>query len=169
MVQTFFSWIWILVSAYLVGFGGLYVINRKSEARQRSLDVILMFGLCILTVYAQFFSLFSGVGLVATMLLCGAILLIAICLRKELLSMWQSVFSGKAANKRVLLIGGCIVGVLVLLVALLLTYEAGHYDTYLYHDTQLRNKPVDTKTFQNSRPKENRPYCTKADLNFLNF
>ena len=44
------------------------------------------------------------------------------------------------------------------------------YDTYFHHGTQLCNKPVDTKTFQNSTPKEDRPHSTKADLlNFLNF
>ncbi len=83
-LQTLMSWAWIFVSAYLVGFAVLALLNGRKQ--KSDIDVMLAFGLCVLTVYAQVFSLFSGVSSGASAVLGLGCMIIAIVFRRELWS-----------------------------------------------------------------------------------
>lgn len=80
MLQTFVCWAWIFITAYLTGFAVRRILGRWSPG----CDMDLVFGLCILTVYAQVFSLFLPVSLAATILLGGICLVIVIAFQKAL-------------------------------------------------------------------------------------
>ena len=58
MFQVCLSWIWIAITTYLWGYVGLHIIKGKKDQIDKSVDLVMLFGICFLTVYAQFFSLF---------------------------------------------------------------------------------------------------------------
>ena len=128
MALVFLSWCWIAVSAFLWGFAGLHLLNRCSGYQKKSVDLMIMLGLCFLTVYAQLFSLFYKVGALATALLLVADILIFLLLRKEI---WKEIKSWReiTGKKYVLL---CL-GFLGLVLLILSSTGMTHYDTYLYH------------------------------------
>ena len=63
MVVTFLSWIWIGCSAYLCGSAFLAFLQRFGGVGSKDVLRRMISGLLVLTVYAEVFSLFSGVGL----------------------------------------------------------------------------------------------------------
>lgn len=115
MASVILNWIYILITAYLAGYGALRGILRLSgdgagqggagedgaeqaEAAEAFCgsgrgalaavlrwDACLVCGLVCATVYAQLFSLFAGVGLAANLLLCAVCAGIAWRWRRELL------------------------------------------------------------------------------------
>ena len=131
MLQTLMSWAWIFVSVYLVGFAVLSLLNGQRQ--KNDIDVILAFGLCALTVYAQVFSLFSGVSLGASAVLASGCMIIAIVFRRELCRVWR----GYLRERRALLTMG-LAAVLLSAAALVLTRGPMHYDTDLYHAQSIR-------------------------------
>lgn len=84
MLLAGLSWIWIGIAAFLCGFAVLKCVFPRKSAKERGLDLYLMAGLCVLTVYAQFFSLFYKVGEASTGILMMVCLVIALFLRKKL-------------------------------------------------------------------------------------
>lgn len=131
MLQTLMSWAWIFVSVYLVGFAVLSLLNGRKQ--KNDLDVIFAFGLCALTVYAQVFSLFSGVSLGASAVLALGCMIIAIVFRRKLCRVWR----GYLRERRALLTMG-LAAVLLSAAALVLTRGPMHYDTDLYHAQSIR-------------------------------
>lgn len=100
--------------------------NRTDEY---GVDAYLMCGLVCVTVYAQFFSLFAGVGLWANVLLC--VVCFGIFLRER-----QRIFK---MLKGCLPWGKCIsVIILFLLFAYGTSRGIPHYDTALYHAQSIR-------------------------------
>ncbi|MCI8528514.1 MAG: hypothetical protein HFH82_05060 [Lachnospiraceae bacterium] len=129
MLQTFVCWAWIFITAYLTGFAVRRILGRRSPG----CDMDLVFGLCILTVYAQVFSLFLPVSLAATILLGGICLVIVIAFRKALFETWKLCLKRRYIFWKI-----CGVAALVLITGLLLTRGPGHYDTDLYHAQSIR-------------------------------
>ncbi len=83
MLLAFLSWIWIGIAAFLCGFAVLRCFFPQKSADERRVDLYLMAGLCVLTVYAQFFSLFYKVGGASTgVLMVGCLAVIFLFWRK---------------------------------------------------------------------------------------
>ena len=69
MISVLLSWIYIVVTAFLVGFAVCSMIGRLLGYRVRDPVSITGTGLVTVTVYAQVFSLFYKVGAAANLLL----------------------------------------------------------------------------------------------------
>ena len=133
MLQILFSWLWIGVSAFLCGFAALQLIKKVSGYGEKSVDVILMMGLCFLTVYAQTFSLFYKVGAAASIALFAVDILIFFIWRRRIIHQiveWVSM----PRLLFILIPLALVVGMSLILSAT----EIQHYDTYLYHAQSIR-------------------------------
>ena len=80
MIYTLLSWGVIGISAFLWGYAVLVLLSKFNHYYERALDMVLMTGLCALTVYAQFFSLFRRVNRAAFMgvILVDGVLMIVV-------------------------------------------------------------------------------------------
>ena len=68
MLSVLLNWCFIFITAFLTGFAALLPFGRFGYRVRRDTDVIVA-GLAVLTVYAQAFSLFAGVGMAAALFL----------------------------------------------------------------------------------------------------
>lgn len=133
MLINLLCWLWIAVSAFAFGMAGLGILKRINGYGRKELDEIVIFGVCLLTVYAQFFSLFYKVSGKATVLLAVLNIILIWMFRKDILQM-ISAWKTNAAVKYVIL-------VTVLLTIAYLNYAGipiRHYDTDLYHAQSIR-------------------------------
>jgi len=71
MLSVIVIWLYIGITTFIIGYGVLRVITRHLPYCTLNADAYFMCGLVSVTVYAQFFSLFAGVGLWANLLLCA--------------------------------------------------------------------------------------------------
>ena len=127
-------WIYLFLTTFLIGYGILRGLTRFVPYRIRHADTYLFCGLAAVTVYAQFFSLFDGVGLTANLLL------VAVCLgilwgsrRKHCISLsktWRGMWENKGRSAAVLF--------LFCLFAYGTSRGMIHYDTGLYHAQSIR-------------------------------
>lgn len=138
MLSVIFIWCYMLMTAFLVGYGVLRVITSRIPYRIRYMDSYLLCGLVCVTVYAQFFSLFYKVGLLANLILCAVCIVILWRSRQTLAGMLQTFWSHikrKESGKR----GRMLV---ILFLFLLFAYGSSrgiiHYDTSLYHAQSIR-------------------------------
>lgn len=133
MILTIASWGWIAAASFLCGFGILKVTADRKKQTYRAPDIYFLFGLCGLTVYSQAISLFSKVGLAATIVLVVACMLVVAIWRKELLEYAGGLIT--ALRKPYILLPLLLIGWIVL--AMTVRYTA-HYDTDLYHGQSIR-------------------------------
>lgn len=133
MVEVLFSWFWLGISAFLWGFAILKFIKKISGYEKSECDIVIMLGLCFLTVYAQIFSLFYKVGMAASALLLAINIAIFLFMRKEIITQvtqWLSI--PKIYGKAVIL--ALFTGFILMISAT----DICHYDTYLYHAQSIR-------------------------------
>lgn len=133
MIYTLISWMIIGASAFLWGFGILVIIEKVNHYRIKDLDLIIMTGICALTVYAQVFSLFYRVGVVA---LAGVFLFDALCLvlmRKDILCLIKN--KRKSGFFHCLLVTAFIGFTLIIITA---SSPVVLDDTYSYHAQTIR-------------------------------
>ena len=137
MLLVLFNWAYIGITAFLAGFAVLVPFGRKISEKEtgyvcRTGTGVLTAGLAFITVYAQVFSLFSGVGLWANVLLLLACAVSAVLLRRQLaafiLGKWRESSPG----------GRLFLAVLVLLMAYGTSRGYMHVDTGLYHAQAIR-------------------------------
>lgn len=132
MLLTAISWGWIGIAAFLCGFFVLQLFFHRENEEYWSLDLYLMAGLCVLTVYAQVFSLFYKVGALATVILAVCCMAITVGYRRELREFIRQVRDG-------LQVSGCMIILVMGMLVLCLTVQyANHYDTGLYHAQSIR-------------------------------
>lgn len=138
MLSVILIWCYMLMTTFLVGYGVLRVITWRIPYQIRHMDSYLLCGLVCVTVYAQFFSLFYKVGLLANLILCAACITVLWCSRQDLSSMLQTLWryiKDKESGKR----GRMLV---ILFLFLLFAYGTSrgiiHYDTSLYHAQSIR-------------------------------
>ncbi len=138
MLSVCLIFLYLLVSTYIAGFLILSVVGHvfgKPEGGYRLTarpDGCVMAGLVFVTVYAQFFSLFYRVGLLANVLFLIVCIAAGAVFRRELAErikgLWHSVPAGRKAG--------------LLFLFLLFAYGASrgviHYDTGLYPAQSIR-------------------------------
>ncbi len=131
MLQVIISWIYIAVTAFLIGFAVLLPFE-KLGFRFRRVTGIWMAGLVAVTVYAQIWSLWAGVGLWANLLLLCICAGIAIADRRRILAFLKNKWNGYSVGQRILLAALTVV----------MVYGASrgyqHTDTGLYHAQAIR-------------------------------
>jgi hypothetical protein len=141
MAAVLLIWIYVIITTYIIGFGFLHFISswdcmKKSKAKDKTAKAYnthykesnIVCGIVLVTVYAQTFSLFSGVGFVANLLMVVICATIAVYYRYELLD--DLFHSGHifTVDRN---------GLYYLLIFLLMAYGTSHgimhYDSDLYH------------------------------------
>lgn len=145
MIECLISWIIILVSAYLWGSVWLdklaKVSTRLSDSDKMEnvcwrTDDCIIAGMCMLTVYAQAFSIFYKVGAIALAVVMVIDVSFLFMLKKQLLFELKQCFSEANGIKTMSVIIVCvIVGISVLRETAL---PVGHYDSTLYHAQSIR-------------------------------
>ncbi|MCM1261953.1 MAG: hypothetical protein NC313_04460 [Butyrivibrio sp.] len=108
------------------------LIGRVNHYQYKDLDLIIMTGLCSLTVYAQIFSLFYKVGTAA---LIGVFFIDAACL----IFMYRDIIEWINKMKKLLFSCRLLIVVCIGLAAIIMSLSAGQiYDTNLYHAQAIR-------------------------------
>lgn len=138
MLSVMGIWIYMLLTAFLTGYGFLKGITRYLPYRIRHLDSYLFCGFAFVAVYAQFFSLFGPVGFMANVVLCIVCVVIVWCTKDTLSKMFREVWEAIRTNQ----LGERGKMLCILFLFLLFAYGASrgiiHYDTGLYHAQSIR-------------------------------
>ncbi len=133
MLSVILIWCYMLVTAFGTGYGVLRAITSRVPYRIRHVDSYLMCGLVCVTVYAEFFSLFDRVGLLANLILCGACALILWRGRRVLGGKLRELLASAKGKRK-----ACVYLFLFLLFAYGTSRGMIHYDTGLYHAQSIR-------------------------------
>ena len=142
MLSVILIWLYMLATAFLLGYGILNCLTYVCPYQVKRWDSYVMCGLAGVTVYAQAFSIFAPVGLIANVVLVSICLAIACLCRKRLradfLKEMEKLQDGdKAVRKKTIWTTAFLV-----LLFLLFSYGASrgiiHYDTGLYHAQSIR-------------------------------
>jgi len=132
MISVFISFLYIAVTVFFPGFGIACLVRRYLGYSTERISGILMYGLSFAVVYAQAFSLFSGVGIAAHLILAGICMAVATAFLRELAAFFGGI--------RLRFSSWHYVGCLALL--LIMSYGASrgylHFDTGLYHAQSIR-------------------------------
>lgn len=136
MILVALSWGWIGITSFLVGFAVMEGIGKVTgRVKPASMELHILMGLLCLTVYVQVFSLFGGVGKIATLLLAVVSILLLVTFRKKIVRyivyMWTKIRGWGY--------GPCLLAVLIVLLLVYITAgNTWHYDTDLYHAQAIR-------------------------------
>ena len=84
MLSVVVIWLYMLITCYLTGFGCLRIISGSGKPRWERGTDYLYAGIGAVTVYAQLFSIFWKVGLLANLVLVLLCILCAVFWRKEI-------------------------------------------------------------------------------------
>ncbi|MGN1197884.1 MAG: LIC_10190 family membrane protein [Acetatifactor sp.] len=135
MAAVLSSWCIIFVASGILGFAFIRITGWECKKQACSLDMILVSGLMIVNLYAQFFSIFYKVGGRACLLLFVTEFVIAGILfyKKELKISAMLCFLKNMSITKILVI---LVGILT--ISLWTAQSPQHYDTYLYHAQAIR-------------------------------
>ena len=134
MAMVLINWLYIAVTTFLAGYGILSLFAHLFEYKIRHTVSYFLAGLLFVTVYAQFFSLISGVSTGANFLLMAGCFAVVIICRKSL-----GVFGAEIIaklNKQKWKIAAYTV--LVFLMAYGTSRGYMHFDTSLYHAQSIR-------------------------------
>lgn len=132
MLSVMLIWLYMLFTCYVIGFACIHVIKGRAAYQCRKETGYLYAGLGAVTVYAQLFSIFWKVGLMANLALLLICILCIVVFRRQLLEnihTWRLTITPiKAAA--------------IILLFLVFAYGASrgiiHYDTSLYHAQSIR-------------------------------
>lgn len=135
MIEVLVSWMIILIASFLFGYIIIKIILGETGALF-GLDVIIMCGLMMLNVFAEFFSIFYKVGMMACFvltLLGGCVLLYILYTKSmnQLLKLFKTLW-----NKSYIVYISVFFCTLAMLLWTALTPQ--HYDTSLYHAQAVR-------------------------------
>lgn len=135
MIEVLLSWIIMLLASLIFGYWTIHICYKGTGNCLFSLDVFIVCGLMVLTVYAELFSLVYKVGAMACFILAvlGILLIMVLCVkgREQLGTIINMVF-GKSYMQYML-------AVFCILATMLWTVMAPqHYDTALYHAQSVR-------------------------------
>ena len=128
MISVILSWIYIFLICTLIGVGILTLFKK----RHFSLSGYLAAGIIVITVYAEFFSIFMKIGGCAHLLLLLAALLSGYIVRNKLKLLWRR-YRPVICSWEGLFYGG-----FVLLIAFFTSRGEFHTDTNIYHAAAIR-------------------------------
>lgn len=138
MIMTLLNWLWIGISSFFIGYGGVKILNKITCSSVHNVSIYWGLGLCGLITYAQYFSLIAKVGFLANVILFLGVVLVYVICRKEINALWGDALitiKSKGVRRKVFLL------ILVLLVGIVLLITSSpirHYDTLLYHAQSIR-------------------------------
>lgn len=128
MIVVLLTWIYYCIINYLIGYGVLQVIKKVINAEMKFNFIrCIVTGIITLTVYAEIFSLFGKVGLVAHLFILVLSIIIAVYYRKAFMliirEFWKHLFSWET-----------FLYVLVILLCAFFTSRGTlHTDSGIYH------------------------------------
>lgn len=131
MLQVLIVWCYIAITAFLVGFTVLRPFEKLGY-RIGKITGVWMAGLVVLTVYAQVFSLFAGVGLWANLIVIFCCVAFGWRQWKEIRSYIRDRWCGVSVGTRILL------GILTIVMIYGASRGYQHTDTGLYHAQAIR-------------------------------
>lgn len=134
MLIVLINWLYIALTTFLVGYVMLGFVANLLKYRIRHVMSYFLAGLLTVTVYAQIFSLFSGVGLAANIILCAFCLGVVLCRRQQLAELVKDTAGVFRKNKWYLPVSA----LLVVLMAYGTSRGYMHFDTSLYHAQSIR-------------------------------
>lgn len=132
MLSIILTWIYVLFVTLMLGFGVAGIVQKIFKYEIKQFDSLGIAGLIVATVYAQFFSLFYKVGLLANVILLAVCLVILCVQRKQILSTikeWNHTYS---------LVQKIFIAVLFFAWAYFTSRGYMHYDSDLYHAQSIR-------------------------------
>ena len=132
MIITAVSFIFMGVLLFLAGALVSEISGRLFGARLESFDSFIMAGIVLSTVYAEIFSLFSGVSACALAILAIVCLVTGLVLRKQIAGRIRAFAAGDGRYHFILLL------ILIAVVASIASLEPMDYDTYLYHGQAIK-------------------------------
>ena len=135
MIVTVGIWIYITVCFLVLGSGITELIKRISGYECKDISLVWTLGLCMTTVYAEYFSLFSGVGKLANGIMIAVLCLILYINRKKALKWCKTVWTEiKVLDKKYIVIA-IVFAILFIAIS---SQKAHHADTDLYHAQAIR-------------------------------
>ncbi len=132
MLSCLLIWMYMLFTCYVTGFACIRLISGKGTYRFRRRTSYFYAGIAAVTVYAQLFSLFWKVGLMANLILLLICVLCILAFKREMVSDLH-LFRLTITPVRL-----AIVFLLLLLFAYGTATGNIHYDTGLYHAQSIR-------------------------------
>ena len=149
MLLVILLWIYVTITTYLMGYCFIHVIlshgekklsvsnNGKTKKEQRyrikSHKNYIITGVVLTTVYAQFFSLFSGIDLAENILLVAICVVIATYYREELRDDLSELIRKLKSEGNIFLYAAVF-----LIMAYATSHGIMHYDSDLYHAQSIR-------------------------------
>lgn len=132
MLFVLINWIYVSVTSFLIGTAFSGLVKRWFGWEVKSTSETMFYGLIWATVYAQVFSLFGGVGVLANGILLAVCIVITLVWRKSI----------KSALAQSIKRSGRVHGAAVLMLVLIWSYCTSrgymHYDSDLYHAQSIR-------------------------------
>lgn len=132
MLSVLCNWIYILFTTTCLGYGFSKLVIKKLNYQIKKFESLIAIGLVIATVYAQFFSLFYKVGLIANIALVSICIFICIVFRKDFYNDIRNHFANTSVAKRIIIL------FLIVFWAYFSSRGYMHYDSDLYHAQSIR-------------------------------
>ncbi len=132
MVLIFLNWLYIFITVFLCGFAFAKFAEKLFAYRMENMLEQMFFGIAAVTVYAQVFSLFGGVGAAANVLLSAACIFIAVVWRKEIRHLASEKLHSRTVLYKILSAG------IIMLWCYCTSRGYMHYDSDLYHAQSIR-------------------------------
>ncbi|MBQ0027448.1 MAG: hypothetical protein KBS96_02480 [Lachnospiraceae bacterium] len=129
MLSILVVWGVIAAISYVIGKAVLILTGLSDKEKNIEWDICLVAGLGIANLYAQIFSLFAGVGMVAFLVLSLLAVAASVYLKKKNL-LKPCIISHKNDIKNMT---GVALIIILLATVLWTDITPQHYDTYLYH------------------------------------
>ena len=124
-------WLYMLLTSFITGYGFVTILSGAKKNNRIEFESYILFGIGFLTVYAQIFSLFYKVGLIANILLVIGSTMIFLYYRKEIIEYIKDL-GGKNISSYIVFF------ILFILFAYGTSHGYMHYDSDLYHAQSIR-------------------------------
>ena len=134
MLMILLNWLYMGITTFVTGYAVLGLFAHLFEYKIRRATSYLWAGMAFVTVYAQIWSLFSGVSVLASLILCFLCIVIIYLYKGQLEEEWKRAFGGLQKQKW----KGMFLFFLLLLFAYGTSRGYMHFDTGLYHAQSIR-------------------------------
>ncbi len=134
MVMVIVNWLYIAATTFFAGYGTLSLLGKLLGYKVRHVISYFLAGLTVVTVYAQFFSLFAGVSVAANVILVVTCASVVFFCRRSLYDLCTEQKNRFLTEKWRM----PVYALLVLLFAYGTSRGYMHFDTGLYHAQSIR-------------------------------